>query len=429
VRRRQQRACIRRSVFENAGNSATWTGADGIATRARCQRLRIRRRNVNAPALASKNAITTSPQGVTVGAGAVVGVLVGVGMGTPSIEVHGRPTGQGASRAVVRVPQEGQFDRHGLVVKHSPNCGQPTLTQPQQWALLLMGVRSTRNANDSATVVARRRPVGVSFDAVLLRGPCPASITPSGLSHRRGSKGTGVKDKMAAVRGLPSIATASAPPHPAPQRERASTHQQQRRGQEAPRRERWCRCGSTHARAQLVRQIAPLERASAWRIATDVIDTEAGSGTLRGGAAHVADGDGGVGGGGHCGGWGVGGREGGRPSRGVRRRVGWVYRLAGIKEGSFAAGGGQTRNGSRAPKQRAHATAADIGEAHWSVGRTRSERLAAAARCSMNGRRKSALTVLVVGRDVQLVCACGFTLTQPAREAIAERCPRCRRRW
>jgi hypothetical protein len=47
----------------------------------------------------------------------------------------------------------------------------------------------------------------------------------------------------------------------------------------------------------------------------------------------------------------------------------------------------------------------------------------------MPAKRKAALTVRVVGRVVQLECVCGFTLTQRAREAIAEWWPKCRRGW
>jgi hypothetical protein len=39
------------------------------------------------------------------------------------------------------------------------------------------------------------------------------------------------------------------------------------------------------------------------------------------------------------------------------------------------------------------------------------------------------LRVRVVGRDVQLECACGFTLRQERRGPIAARCPRCRKSW
>jgi hypothetical protein len=47
----------------------------------------------------------------------------------------------------------------------------------------------------------------------------------------------------------------------------------------------------------------------------------------------------------------------------------------------------------------------------------------------MNAKRTTALTVRLRGRDVELECACGFTLTQPLRAAIEERCPKCGRRW
>ena len=42
---------------------------------------------------------------------------------------------------------------------------------------------------------------------------------------------------------------------------------------------------------------------------------------------------------------------------------------------------------------------------------------------------KSALTVRLVGRDIELTCVCGLTLLQELRAAIAERCPKCGRRW
>lgn len=48
----------------------------------------------------------------------------------------------------------------------------------------------------------------------------------------------------------------------------------------------------------------------------------------------------------------------------------------------------------------------------------------------MHARYKQTLRVTLIGRDVQLECrGCGLVLTQPARDPIAERCPRCWRRW
>jgi hypothetical protein len=47
----------------------------------------------------------------------------------------------------------------------------------------------------------------------------------------------------------------------------------------------------------------------------------------------------------------------------------------------------------------------------------------------MTGKRAASLTMRLRGRDVELTCVCGFTLTQPLRAAIEDRCPRCRRRW
>ena len=43
--------------------------------------------------------------------------------------------------------------------------------------------------------------------------------------------------------------------------------------------------------------------------------------------------------------------------------------------------------------------------------------------------RARPLTTRVLGHDVELTCVCGFTLTQPLRDAIADECPRCRRGW
>jgi hypothetical protein len=37
--------------------------------------------------------------------------------------------------------------------------------------------------------------------------------------------------------------------------------------------------------------------------------------------------------------------------------------------------------------------------------------------------------VRLAGRDVELTCICGLTLTQPLRAAIAERCAKCGRYW
>ena len=42
---------------------------------------------------------------------------------------------------------------------------------------------------------------------------------------------------------------------------------------------------------------------------------------------------------------------------------------------------------------------------------------------------KTALAVRLVGRDIELTCACGFVLTQPQRAAISARCPKCGRGW
>jgi hypothetical protein len=43
----------------------------------------------------------------------------------------------------------------------------------------------------------------------------------------------------------------------------------------------------------------------------------------------------------------------------------------------------------------------------------------------------SALAVRLLGRDVELTCACGLVLIQAMRMAISERCPdpKCGRRW
>jgi hypothetical protein len=49
--------------------------------------------------------------------------------------------------------------------------------------------------------------------------------------------------------------------------------------------------------------------------------------------------------------------------------------------------------------------------------------------CMTKVKRTNALTARVVGRDVLLECACGFTLRQELRAVIEERCPRCARWW
>lgn len=47
----------------------------------------------------------------------------------------------------------------------------------------------------------------------------------------------------------------------------------------------------------------------------------------------------------------------------------------------------------------------------------------------MPTKRTSALTMKLLGRDVELTCRCGFVLTQPLRAAIDAQCPKCGRRW
>ena len=129
----------------------------------------------------------------------------------------------------------------------------------------------------------------------------------------------------------------SATPHPTSQRYSCDAGEQQRCGQQSPRRERRCRCRRTRARPDLTRQIAAHQRVGARSVAADAVGAEAGA-TLRRGGAGTALRDGGAGGGrcqgdGRCSGMGCcvrygrsqgggrGARRGRRYGRRERRRA------------------------------------------------------------------------------------------------------------